>query len=200
MLVFLDRQHVGQVNRLKSLGAIADVDGDGEKKIHEAEAFWTGYLSLALETNLRELGHDVIPLSDGSYAERHARVNQYSAHYGKTCIYLALHLNAGGGDYGAMFYDHRSSRGANLADSIARSMMANIGRIPSVRKIAASPSDWTKNAWYTIKGVGEAVAICSEPLFIDNETHQKLLSTQGLAQLAWAMAKGIDQWSVEENA
>jgi N-acetylmuramoyl-L-alanine amidase len=79
-------------------------------------------------------------------------------------------------------------------------MMANIGRIPSVRKIAASPSDWTKNAWYTIKGVGEAVAICSEPLFIDNETHQKLLSTQGLAQLAWAMAKGIDQWSVEENA
>jgi len=62
MLVFLDRQHVGQVRRLGSLGAIADVDGDGEKQIHEAEAFWTGYLSLALETNLRELGHDVIPL------------------------------------------------------------------------------------------------------------------------------------------
>lgn len=195
MLVFLDRQHVGQVRRLGSLGAIADVDGDGEKQIHEAEAFWTGYLSLALETNLRELGHDVIPLSDGSYAERHARVNQYSAHYGEQCVYLALHLNAGGGDYGAMFYDHRSGRGADLADSIAQSMMNHIRRLPSVRKIAASGADWTKNAYYTIKGVGAAVAICSEPLFIDNETHQKLLNTEGLAQLAWAMAKGIDQWS-----
>src|SRR6056300_635890 len=194
MLVFLDRQHVGQVNRLKSLGAIADVDGDGEKEIHEAEAFWTGYLSLALETNLRELGHDVIPLSDGSYAERHARVNQYSAHYGKTCIYLALHLNAGGGDYGAMFYDHRSSRGADLADNIAEAMEKNLSEIRVVKTIPASPSDWTKNAYYTIKGVNRPVAICSEPLFIDCDAHKVLLTIDGIHRLGAAMALGIKTW------
>ena len=119
MLVILDRQHSGQINHLNSIGAVADLDGDGEKSIHEAEAFWTGYLSMSIELNLRQNDIHVIPISDGSYPERHSRVNEYAARYTGPVVYIALHLNAGGGDYGAMFYDHRSGAGADLADNIA---------------------------------------------------------------------------------
>ena len=194
MLVILDRQHSGQINRLNSIGAIADVDGDGEESIHEAEAFWTGYLSLALELELRQDGIHVIPISDGSYPERHARVNEYAARYSGPVVYIALHLNAGGGDYGAMFYDHRSAAGADLADNIAEAMEKNLSEIRVVKKIPASPSDWTKNAYYTIKGVNRPVSICSEPLFIDCDAHKQLLTIDGIHRLGAAMAQGIKTW------
>ena len=194
MLVIIDRQHAGQIKHLDSIGAVADVDGNGTAEIHEAEAIWTGYLSLSLELHLRTHGVKVMPISDGSYPERHARANEYAARYNGPCIYLAMHFNAGGGNYGAMFYDHRSAAGADLADYIAASMEAELTEIYTVKKIPCSGADWTKNAYYTIKGVGRPVAICSEPLFIDNEQHQKLLNEQGIARLAYAMCQGILKW------
>lgn len=197
MLVFLDRQHVGQISHLDSVGAIADVNHDGVLEIHEAEAMWTGAISLALELNLRNAGVKVMPITDGSYPERHARVNEYAARYGGKCVYIALHLNAGGGGYGAMFYDHRSGNGANLADSIAEAMEHDLPEISTVKKIPATSADWTKNAYYTIKGVGSPVAICSEPLFIDNEEHQKLLNAAGIERLAQAMATGVINWGLK---
>lgn len=197
MLVILDRQHSGQINRLTSIGAVADIDGDGEKSIHEAEAFWTGYLSMSIELNLRQNDIHVIPISDGSYQERHSRVNDYAARYTGPVVYLALHLNAGLGDYGAMFYDHRSAAGADLSDHIAEAMEANLPEIRTVKKIPASPADWTKNAYYTIKGVGRPVAICSEPLFIDCEQHQQLLTQDGIQRVGFAMAQGIKKWGLK---
>ena len=83
---------------------------------------------------------------------------------------------------------------ADLANQIAWSMMTEISSLDSVRKIPATPEDWTKNAYYTIKGVGSPVAICSEPLFIDNAQHQELFNYEGMSLLAHAMAKGIDNW------
>ena len=192
--MIIDRQHAGQIRHLDSIGAVADVDGSGTADIHEAEAIWTGYLSLALELELRTHGVKVMPISDGSYAERHARANDYAARYGGACVYLAMHLNAGGGNYGAMFYDHRSAAGADLSDNIASAIENKINELQFVKKIPAGPTDWTKNAYYTIKGVGRPVAICSEPLFIDNKQHQKLLNQQGISRLAAAMCEGILKW------
>ena len=194
MLVILDRQHSGQINHLNSIGAVADLDGNGEKSIHEAEAFWTGYLSMSLEFNLRQNDIHVIPISDGSYQERHSRVNEYAARYTGPVVYIALHLNAGGGDYGAMFYDHRSGAGADLSDHIAEAMEQNLPEIRTVKKIPCSGADWTKNAYYTIKGVGRPVAICSEPFFIDCEPHQQLLTMDGIQRVGFAIAQGIKRW------
>ena len=111
MLVILDRQHSGQINRLTSIGAAADLDGNGEASIHEAEAFWTGYLSMSIELNLRQNDIHVIPISDGSYQERHSRVNDYAARYTGPVVYIALHLNAGGGDYGRCSTTIEAERG-----------------------------------------------------------------------------------------
>tara|TARA_Y100001963_G_scaffold145456_1_gene219101 strand:+ start:761 stop:1354 length:594 start_codon:yes stop_codon:yes gene_type:complete len=196
MIIFLDRQHAGQNRRRKSMGASRDLDGDGKQSIHETEAYFTALYGLACEVRLKELGYDVITISDGSYAERHKRCNAYQAS-GEDGIYIALHCNAGGGLYGAMFYDARSGNGPALAKAIA----SKVGALPELtggcRAIAALPDGWTKNALYTIRGV-RAVAICAEPAFIDTPAHRPLFTASGMKRIGEAMAEGIAQYIREK--
>lgn len=193
MIIYIDRQHSGQANRIDSRGAGIDLDGSGKKEANEMEAHWTGYLSLMLESNLLDMGFQVIPISDGTYKQRHDRVNEYAKKFNCPQIYLAMHLNAGGGNYGAMFYDHRSSQGMLLAKSICDGLKTSVPDIPSFKHISSQPGDWTKNAFYCIQGIGSPVAICSEPLFMD--THQSLISLPGFTKIALGMAIGIREWS-----
>lgn len=191
MLVFIDRQHAGKPSRVDDRGASFDINQDGQISNDEKEAHWTGYLALILEQRLMDLGHQVIPLSDGTYTERHIRVNDYSSRFDCKMVYLAMHLNAGGGDYGAFFYHHQSTHGKELAAAMASSL----GQIIHVKKqkaIACKPEDWTKNAWHTIKNVGKPVAICCEPFFMD--THNDLLTPFGMSQVAIGMVQGIERW------
>jgi len=194
MIIFLDRQHTGQINRLDHTGASRDIDGDGQIAINEQEAFFTPYYLLSAEIRLRELGYKTIFLSDGSYAERHKRCNEYQDKHGGEAIYIAAHLNAGagGGDgYGSMFYDHRSSKGKDLAGHISRYMASVLTELRGdCRAIAASPDNWTKNAFYTIKGV-KAFAICAEPAFIDSGAHRPLFNAIGMRRIGDALANGI---------
>ena len=101
-VVYLDRQHSGKPARPRDRGASADLDGDGKIARDEQEAAMTARYLLACELALLEMGHVVIPISDGSYNERHARVNRYAGTFkaGRPQVYLAAHLNSGGGDYG----------------------------------------------------------------------------------------------------
>ncbi len=164
MIVFIDRQHAGQAHRINARGAAVDINGDGKITKDEQEAHWTGYISLMLEMQLLKMGYKVIPISDGKYSERHARVNEYASMFDVPSIYLAMHLNAGGGHYGAMFYDHRSSTGKQLAESICNGLKTSIKSIREFKAIDCRPNDWTKNAFYTIKGVAKPVAMPFVPL------------------------------------
>lgn len=191
MIVYIDRQHAGKPNNLRDLGASRDLDGDGQITTAEKEAIWTARIAIELEIRLRDMGIEVMPLSDGSYSSRHARVNQYQADHPGPSVYLAMHLNAGGGDYGAWFYDHRSSQGPQLANSICSSIGPLLG-IPQ-KAIPAQPDNWTKNAFYTIRNVETPIAICCEPIFID--THARLLSISGISKIAQGIAEGIKKWN-----
>ena len=111
-------------------------------------------------------------------------------------IYLAMHLNAGLGNYGSMFYHHQSSQGLGLARAICTGLTSFLPEIPDFKAIKAQPADWTKNAYYTIKGVGRPVAICSEPLFID--THSNLITVEGMAKVALGMSTGIISWMTDQ--
>ena len=124
MIIALDRQHVGKPGkRIADMGAWGDLDGDGEASVIESEAIWTGMYLWYAELALRELGHIVYPMSHGRYSERHKAANEVGAD-----VYIAAHLNSltggtrsgQGGNYGAVFYDHRSSEhnGLALAESI----------------------------------------------------------------------------------
>jgi N-acetylmuramoyl-L-alanine amidase len=194
MIVFIDRQHAGKPNKLADRGATYDIDGDSSP---EREAMITGHIALELEKILMLFGHSVMPISDGTYADRHKRVNEYAAMYpDQKCVYLAMHLNAGGGSYGAFFHHHASTSGELLAKYMAQTLeLAGLG-IEDTRVLAARPNDWTKNAFYTIRGIGRPVAICCEPCFMDNPDHAKILDTAGIQTMAMAMAMGIKQWGL----
>jgi len=192
MIVFIDRQHAGKPSKIDDRGAAVDINGDGDIASDEREAHWTGFISLVLEQRLLQMGHKVIPISDGSYKARHARVNEYAGRYDEPMVYLAMHLNAGGGHYGSFFYDARSSSGHQLAEDLCDGMRSSIKTIRTFKSIECKSSDWTKNAFNTIKGVGRPVAICCEPIFID--THMDLLNAFGASQIALGIAQGLSKW------
>ena len=197
-VIYLDRQHSGKPGRkVGDRGATADLDGDGVKEVHEREAMLTPRYLLACEERLLEYGHDVIPISDGWYSDRHQRVNEYSGGFPKGThqVYVAAHLNAGGGTYGAIFYDYRSRRGPELAARIASELRTVAPELSDVRSIAANPENWTRNAWATIGGVVQPVGLCVEPAFMDAPQHQDLLSSpEGLRDIGYAIADGIHRW------
>ena len=192
MLVFIDRQHAGKPNKIADRGASRDINGDGEITSDELEAIWTARIAISLEIKLLDMGINVMPISDGRYSERHERVNKYADMHPGPWVYLAMHLNAGGGDYGAFFYDHRSSNGQQLATIMATQLNGDVEEIEKAKAIEARKDNWTKNAFYTIRSVGRPVAICVEPFFMD--THQSLLSMQGVFKVASSMAIALRKW------
>ena len=192
MLVFIDRQHAGKPNKIADRGASRDINGDGEITSDELEAIWTSRIAISLEIKLLDMGINVMPISDGRYSERHERVNKYADMHPGPWVYLAMHLNAGGGNYGAFFYDHRSSNGQQLATIMATQLNGDVEEIEKAKAIPAEKDNWTKNAFYTIRSVGRPVAICCEPFFMD--THQSLLSMQGVFKVASSMAIALRKW------
>lgn len=191
MIVFIDRQHAGKPNNPEDRGASVEPLSFGLG----LEAMYTGYLSLMIEEKLLENGVKVIPISDGFYPDRHKRVNEYSKRFkNEEQVYLALHLNSGGGDYSSFFH-MGSTDGADLASAICDKVReASLPGLVRCLPKRCSSGDWTKNAWYTIKGVGSPIAICCEPLFMD--THRDLLTMESLRSIASAIASGIISWSL----
>jgi len=195
-LIVLSRDHAGKPGNRGDRGATADLDGDGRVEQWEREAMLTPRYLLAAEAALLDSGHDVICISDGSYFERHARACTYRAD-----IYIAAHLNAGGGDKGVAFYDRRSSRGKLLAGLIA----AQLGKhCPELRQYTreecwddrSADTPWLWRPWSTIAGVysGTPTGICYEPCFMDQAKHAPLLTHAGLDRLGYALAEGIITW------
>ena len=192
MIVFIDRQHAGKPNKINDRGAGRDLDGDGRISAEELEAIWTARLAVEIEIQLLDKNVSVMPLSDGNYAERHKRVNQYADMHPGPWVYFALHLNSGGGNYGAFFYDYRSTNGQQLATMMSHRLREHVGQLETAKAIESQPEGWTKNAFYTIRNVGRPVALCCEPFFMD--THQGLLSIPGIASVATAMVNGLLDW------
>ena len=190
-LVFLDIQHMGKISKLWDRGASADVDKDG---IEEQEAFLTWQIALIAHRELIAKGHPVICLSDGGYADRQSRCNQYQERIApQNAVYIAMHLNAGGGSYAASFFDHRSQRGAALGECINIEQALLCSEISSFKVIPATPSNWTKHAYNTIKGA-RAIGICWEPAFLDNRDHHPLFHPEGIMRIGQSLANGIDSF------
>lgn len=195
-LVILDRQHVGHPGRaFADVGAFGDFDHDGVSDVVEQEAVLTAEYGHACEVRLRELGHKVVVLSDGTYGARHARANEYAASTKERAVYVAMHLNAGGGDYGSVFYDHRSTWGVTLAGEIADAFRAAL--VPPLARVlprATAPTgDWVR-PFPCIAGIftGRAVAALVEPAFLDRPEHRALVAgREGLDRVGRALADGI---------
>ena len=188
-LVILDRQHTGKPSNP------GDTGGMSASCCREEARMVSVYLSAA-EWALRAEGVDVIPMSDGSYAERHGRARSYASRR-PTSLYVAGHMNAGGGDYGAVFYDHRSTAGAAAAEFISRSLQSSCPELGGTKIIPSRTGHWTANAYYTIRGVysGRPCGICYEPAFMDRLEHETMMTNEGLERIGCSLARGIINWA-----
>ncbi len=196
----LDRQHTGKSAASADMGAWADLDGDGIQDVQEYEALITPRYLLHAEVCIRSAGHGVIPISDGTYVERHSRMIKYARQTpAQRFAAVAAHLNAGDGDYGSVFHDARSTAGKALAEAIAAGLRARCPELARVRVFAASPNDWTANALATIAGIyagpANLAGVCFEPCFINHVDHRPLLQGPGLQRIGMALADGIHAWA-----
>lgn len=181
-IIVLDIQHGGSPNtdHIADRGAVYD---------GVEEVTLTRRYADAADRQLRKLGHQVIVISDGNYSDRQARAEAYGA-----AVYVALHINAGQGNYGLVFHDYRSSKGPLLAKAIVGQMGKHFTW--SQRVAAASPGDpLGGRAWNCIKGVGKPVSILLEPGFIDGPHRADLIAR--IEEVGVALADGIHQWSLQ---
>ena len=132
---------------------------------HEHEAHLVGQYFLEIECTLRALGHSVVVIS------------------------------AGGGSYGAVFHDHRSSMGSVAATFIAESLQGVKG-LKKTKVIESKPGDWTEHAFNTTSGIwkGKGAGVCLEPFFLDCKKHKHLMTDEGLESVGHAIALGVDLW------
>ena len=192
-MIYIDIQHIGKPNNPDDMGASKGDD------VFDNEAYWTSLYAFYMEMHLRHIGYSVMRLCDGRYSDRHERVNRYEADYpsSRPSVYLSCHINGGGGSYGAYFYDHRSSLGPDLAAAIADEV--DLPGISAAKTLPASPGDWTRNAYATIKDVRRPVSICLEPFFIDNPAHQRYMDVDKIYLVGEAIANGIHSWYINQG-
>lgn len=183
MLVALDIQHAGKPGRWRDRG----VARDGVEEVDLTRRYVA-----AADRELRRLGHDVVVLSDGRYSDRWKRADDYGAG-----VYVACHVDAGGGDRGTVFYDYRSTRGAELAEKVAGELGARFPWPMKARACRADDDgeprdeDYTE-PWNTIRGVG-AVALCLEPYFLDGPRAAEFIGA--VEDVGVRLARGIDAWA-----
>jgi N-acetylmuramoyl-L-alanine amidase len=194
VIVILDWQHVGKPNR-DDKGAAYDVDDDGDV---DYEVELTDKYIQAAKNYLESRGHTVHIFSEGWYSARHYRANEIAHENDGPVAYIACHMNAGRGNYGATFYDIRSAGGKRLAKTVG----STLGKAcPELRRIVvkgSSVTTWSR-AFGTLRGIFSGPAnisgMCFEPAFMDTPEHKQLLTDEGLERIGEALAVGVLKWS-----
>lgn len=219
--LILDIQHANRPSKPGDMGASYDLDGDGvrgeagEREVELVE----GYVSAAVE-RCAEVGLPVTVLRSGEYAGRHAEAIRLARGASGGVAYLACHTNAGGGSYGLVRPDYRSSGGRALATSLAASFsrlpeLTRAGRLPGCRveplypSSAAASADrrdvstpanvaWWTRGWSCIDGIYSGpvnLAGCLiEPGFGDTLSHRSLWTPSGLVRVGRAIVDGVRGW------
>ncbi len=203
ILVFLDVQHRG-----KPSPHHGDT-GAGSGGYADREVGFTGRLALGLHAAFYDGGAAVCPISDGHYSDRHSRAVAYAAIWrsgllvteraAARVVYLALHANAGGGQYALLGHDHRSARGLSLAADVRRAMVQAAipeppaGKQADVRVVAGKPGTTWEHVYNTIDGVyaGLPTALCLEPVFLDQPAHDRYRDGAGLDALVKSVVAGV---------
>lgn len=195
MLVVFSWDHTGKPGRWDDRGAHADLDGDGYRAQHETEVYRTPFYFIPAMAALAEAGIESFVMADGWYRDRWARLHRYlDEHDIPRAVYVACHLNAGGGSYGLVGYHHRTpySGGVTLARRIARQLGRACPELSRARAEAAAPDNAWRRMHGTIAGLDRRViGICYEPAFVDQPDHAPLLTGPGLQRVGEALAAGI---------
>ena len=103
-ILIIDRQHGEKSRGSFDGGCQAIVDG-----VRIIETDLTEEYGAAIDKAVTAAGHKVVWLRSGSYYNRQKEANQLARDSkGEKVLYLALHVNAGGGTYALSMHDRRS--------------------------------------------------------------------------------------------
>jgi N-acetylmuramoyl-L-alanine amidase len=187
MLVALDIGHRNKPARPRDRGAGRDLSGTGRIERHEWEDWIVAEYFALTRGLLEEQGVDVIDGFSGTYRQR----NQWADEM-RCDVYLAGHINAGGGIHGLVAHDHRAPRGGGartLASFMADEWRRRLG-LGRVRVVEAGPhgSPSEQRLFNLIRHV-RAPALVLEPLFIDG--HASRLTDDVRQQTLMSVAEGI---------
>lgn len=199
MHLYLDRQHFGKPHpKEDDRGVPVDRDGDGHAETTEADL--TPRYIAAAKAAFEAAGHTVTLVPTGWYSTRHAWVCEDATRLTavqRPAAYIACHLNAGGGDYGLLVHDPRSTRGAALAQQVSASLREAFSVAELRRVVVSGDSARWSNAFATIKGIYAGPSwlsgICFEPVFVDH--HRPLLTDANLDRIGVALAEGVMAWA-----
>lgn len=187
MLVILDRQHRGRARKPNDSGAVYGplVEADLVEQ----------YISFAM-LELTALGHSCMQLMTGEYSERHVQaINLAKGHGGRT-LYLACHVNAGGGRYALVEYDIRSGKGKAFASLLAREFPRHLNEASLGKTVALSTGERGHICIAGIySGPADMCGVIVEPGFIDSVTHAPLWAPDGLQRIGKAIAHACDIWA-----
>lgn len=187
MRIVLDRGH-GQ----KAPGAPFD-PGACAGGLREVDLA-AGYIRVAAG-EIRAAGHEVLLLDSGTYDDRHARALAWAAEAPhKNALYVQCHVNAGGGKYGVVEHDARSSWGRTAAACLADAL----DELPETRLVRVWPISSAARGWSCIDDIYASPTMAGlifEPGFIDSAGHQALWTAAGLAQVGRTLAEGIRRYA-----
>lgn len=174
MLVTLDLGHVGRT------GGRAGAVSRGLRE----DSIVVGYASRAAQ-RLIEAGITVELAGAGAYPARRRAARDVNSD-----AYLALHVNAGGGDYGLLLHlpDEAS---AALARHLA-SAMRSLGPRRWVVDVAGTPK-WPEATSALLAGTGCA-SVLVEAGFLDNPAHDGMWGPTGQRAIGDAIATGVLAW------
>lgn len=191
LLVLLSHGHAGRPDRPFWLGATSN----GFSEVDLSAAYMR-----ACHLALRGWGADCWILGDGTLRERQTRAVDHgerflAEHPAGLVLYVACHVNAGGGDYGAVLHDARSALGAELAEAIAEPLR----RLPELARVVTPATPGTDGVWasahatirHVFDGPARMAAVCLEPFFIDGPAHRDLRYPGALSQIGLALAEGV---------
>jgi len=146
------------------------------------------------------IGSEVAPMT---YSERNRAANKewgaYRIREGlgyrsikARCIYVDHHINAGGGQYSlAILNKGHSERSREVAQRYVTNCCVGLGTTKPWDGDGPNDGVWVKDG--TVKHT-EMPAFVGEPLFIDNHSHQKILTNQaGLELLGSILANTITE-------
>jgi len=165
---------------------------------HVAEAALSGTYAAALVAALRARSAAVLTnvptrgVLVGPYERRNREANAFDAH-----AYLACHVNAGGGTYGAAEY-MVGGGGQPLAQRIGLAVTATF---PEVRGWKCVPLMDGQRGAVCIQAVdARRVALILEPFFGDCPAHVSMMGAAALQGLGEAIAAGLSEWWRQTHA
>jgi N-acetylmuramoyl-L-alanine amidase len=190
MKVALDVQHLYRPNHPSDQGTVYHLANGYANSSSITEAHCTLIYAGAIHEFLASWGAEVLTNDAGAgvltgfYSQRNHAAGLWGAD-----LYLACHLNAGGGSYAAieMMAAHRDDR---LTGFIGTELTQSVPEIRSSRAVGLGQTD---RGAVCIRDCSCPAAIL-EPFFGDTPSQQGLMAAGRLLEVGQAIARGVGSW------